>query len=185
MVVAFGDQALAILREAIDEGVYAQFVFGDAAKRVRLVREIGGAKRGGMYGTVGAPALDSGATAEWEQSFVAEYGRLPAFTYVKETYDPTIALALAAQAAGSLHGPAIRDHLRIIASPPGQVVLGTPSGVADALRLLAEGREVDYEGVATTLDWDEKGDLQQGHIEVWRFTPDGDIETVETVFLQQ
>ena len=184
VVVTFEDQALAIVREAIDEGIYAQFVFADAAKRVRLIRELGGAALGGMYGTAGAPTLDSAAAAEWEESFVAEYGEPPAFTYVKETYDATIAVALAAQAAGSLDGAAIRDHLREIGSQPGQVVPGTPGGVAEALRLLADSRQIDYEGVATTLDWDGKGDLREGYIGVWRFTPDEGIEEVETVFFR-
>ena len=186
VVVTFEDQALAIVREAIDHGIYTQFVFADAAKRVRLVTEIGGHALGGMYGTAGAPTPDSAASAaEWEESFVSEHGGPPAFTYVKETYDATIAVALAAQAAGSLDGAAIRDHLRDIGSPPGQVVPGTPGGVAEALRLLAAGRQVDYEGVATTLDWDESGDLREGHIGVWRFTPDEGIEDVETVFFRQ
>ena len=149
VVVTFEDQALAVVREAIDEGIYEHFVFADAAKRVRLVTEIGGAALGGMYG------------------------------------DATIAAALAAQAAGSLDGAAIRDHLRDIGSPPGQVVPGTPGGVADALRLLAEGRQVDYEGVASTLDWDEHGDLREGYIGVWRFTRDEGIEEVETVFFRE
>ena len=96
-------------------------------------------------------------------------------TYVKETYDATIAVALAAQAAGSLDGVAIRDHLRAVGSPPGQVVLGTPDGVADALRLLAEGRQIDYERVATMLEWDANGDLREGYIGVWRFTPNEGI----------
>ena len=105
-------------------------------------------------------------------------------TYVRETYDATVALALAAQAAGSLDGTAIRDHLRDVGGRPGQVVLGTAAGVADGLGQLADGGEVDYEGVASSLDWDEHGDLQRGHIEVWRFTPDGRIETVETVLFE-
>lgn len=46
------------------------------------------------------------------------------------------------------------------------------------------GRQVDYEGVATTLDWDEHGDLREGYIGVWRFTPDEGIEEVETVFFR-
>ena len=184
VVVTFEDQALAVVREAIDEGIYEHFIFADAAKRVRLIRELGGAALGGMYGTAGAPTPDSVAAAEWEESFVAEYGEPPASTYVKETYDATIAVALAAQAAGSLNGTAIRDHLRDIGSPPGQVVPGTPGGVAEALRLLAEGGPIDYEGVATTLDWDGKGDLREGYIGVWRFTPDEGIEEVETVFFR-
>ena len=58
VVATFADQALSIVREAIDEGIYTQFVFADAAKRTRLVRELGGAKLGGMYGTAAA----------WEES---------------------------------------------------------------------------------------------------------------------
>ena len=53
VVIAFEDQAISIVREAIDEGIYSLFVFGDAAKRVSLVREIGGEGLGGMYGTAG------------------------------------------------------------------------------------------------------------------------------------
>ena len=104
VVITFEDQALSIVRQALDQGIYNQFIFGDAAKRVSLVEEIGGARLGGMYGTAGAPAPDSAATADWDRSFIDEYGGLPVLTYVKETYDATIALALAAQAAGSVDG---------------------------------------------------------------------------------
>ena len=100
---------------------------------------------------------------------------------MKDTYDATVALALAAQAAGSVDGAAIRDHLREIAGPPGRTVLGTPAGVADGLSLLGEGREIDFDGAASTLDWDENGDLRRGHIGIWRFTSDGRIEELDTV----
>jgi branched-chain amino acid transport system substrate-binding protein len=181
VVIAFEGQALSIVREAIDEGIYSRFVFGDAAKRESLVREIGGEKLGGMYGTAGASAPGNAATAEWEAAYIAEYGGLPVLAYVKETYDATVALALAAQAAGSVDGAAIRDHLREIAGPPGRTVLGTPMGVADGLSLLAEGRDIDFDGSASTLDWDENGDLRRGHIGIWRFTSDGRIEELDTV----
>ena len=184
VVITFENQALSIVRKALDEGIYDQFVFGDAAKRQSLVREIGGERLGGMYGTAGAPAPDNDATADWEAAFIAEYGELPVLAYVKETYDATIALALAAQAAGSVDGAAIRDHLRAIGSPPGETVLGTPAGVADGLRLLTEGREIDYDGAASTLDWDDNGDLRRGHIGIWRFTDDGRIEELDAVFFE-
>ena len=184
VVIAFEDLALSIIREAIDEDIYDQFVFGDAAKRISLVREIGGEKLGGMYGTAGASAPENAATAEWESAFIAEYGELPVLAYVKETYDATVALALAAQAAESVDGAAIRDHLRDIAGPPGRTVIGTPTGVADGLALLTEGQEIDLDGAASTLDWDEDGDLRRGHIGVWRFTSDGRIEDLDTVFYE-
>jgi hypothetical protein len=62
-----------------------------------------------MYGTAGPSYPDNIATADWEAAFIAEHGKLPVLAYVKETYDATVALA--AQAAGSVDGAAIRDHL--------------------------------------------------------------------------
>ena len=181
VVIAFEGQALSMVREALDKGIYSQFVFGDAAKRVSLVKEVGGEKLGGMYGTAGASAPDNAATADWEAAFIAAYGELPVLAYVKETYDATVALALATQAAGSVEGDVIRDHLRVVAGPPGRTVPGTPSGVAESLSLLAEGRVVDFDGVASTLDWDGNGDLRRGHIGIWRFTSDERIEELDTV----
>ena len=184
VVIAFEGQALSIVREAIDEGIYSRFVFGDAAKRVSLVREIGGDKLGGMFGTAGASAPGNAATAAWEASFMTEYGELPVLAYVKETYDATVALALAAQAAGSVEGAAMRDRLREISGPPGRAVPGTAEGAADALSMLAEGRDIDFDGAANTLDWDENGDLLRGHIGTWRFTSDERIEELDSVFYE-
>ena len=181
VVIAFEEAAKAIVSEALAQGLYDQFLFGDAAKSPALVRAIGGDRLGGMYGTAGASDPKSASSAAWEEAYAAEYGTLPAYAYVKETYDATIALALAAQAAGSVDGAAIRDRLRDIGSGPGVVVTAGVESIADGLQVLAEGGEVNYEGAATTLDWDENGDLRRGHIGVWRFTADERIEEVEVV----
>ena len=185
VVIAFEGQALSIVREAIDQGFYSRFVFGDASKRVSLVREIGGDKLGGMFGTAGASAPGNAATAAWEASFMTEYSELPVLAYVKETYDATVALGLAAQAAGSVDGAGIRDRLREISSPPGRAVPGTVEGVAEGLSMLAEGRDIDFDGAANTLDWDKNGDLLRGHIGIWRFTSDERIEEIDTVFYEK
>ena len=66
-------------------------------------------------------------------------------------------------------------------SGPGKVIPPTAAGVAEALRILGEGGAVDYEGAATTMDWDSNGDLRRGHIGVWRFTDDGQIEDLYSV----
>ena len=72
----------------------------------------------------------------------------------------------------------------MIAGPPGRVVPGTPKGVADALSLLAQGHEIDYEGAANMLDWDENGDLRRGYIGTWRFTADERIEELDGVLYE-
>ncbi len=180
VVIAFETDAETMVQEALAQGIYRTFTFGDAAKRPYLVRSIGGDRLGGMYGSGGglATTARTASSRAWDAAYVAEYGSLPVFAYVRETYDATVALALAAQAAGSLDGAAIRDRLRAVGAGPGIVVTAGPRGVADALRILAGGGEVDYEGAATSLDWDENGDLRRGHVGIWRFTPDERVETV-------
>ena len=181
VVITFNTEAEIIVREAIEEGLYDKFAFGDALKRPDLVEAIGGDHLGGMYGTAGASTPDSPSHTLWADEYVEEYGQLPVFTYVPETYDAAIALALAAQAAGDVDGRAIRDRLRAIGSAPGEVVLAGPEGVATALRILSEAGEIDYEGASASMDWDANGDLRRGHIGFWRFTEDETIEELESV----
>ena len=181
VVIAFEAAALTMVREAIDDGLYDRFVFGDGAKRASLVRTIGGTRLGNMYGTGPATAPESVSSAAWEAAYVDEHGTLPVLAYVKEAYDATVVLALAAQAAGRLDGAAIRDRLRAVGGGPGTVVTAGPRGVADALRILAKGGEVDYEGASGSMDWDENGDLRRGHIGIWRFTEDERVEDVIAV----
>ena len=116
---------------------------------------------------------------------LAEYGEVPDLTYIRETYDATVAIALAAQAAGGVEGAAIRDALRAVGSAPGEVVIAGPEGVARALRILEDGGEVDYDGAAGSVDWDENGDLARGAVATWRFTPDGAIEDVDLVVYER
>ena len=181
VVIVSGVTALAMVREAIDNGLYDDFVFSDGTKQANLVRSLGGDRLGGMYGTGPASPPESAASVAWETAYIAEHGALPVLAYVKETYDAKIALALAAQASGRLDGAAIRDRLRQVGSSPGSVVIAGPVGVADALRILADGGEIDYEGASGSMDWDTNGDLQRGHIGIWRFTADERIEEVGVV----
>ena len=184
VVITFEAEANVILRQALESGLYDRFVFTDALKTPPLVRTFGGDILGGMYGTGAGTAPGSLSTAAWEKAYLEAYGMLPEFHYVKETYDATIALALAAQAAGSVDGVAIRNHLRSIGSGQGTKVIAGPEGIAQALEILREGYAVDYDGAAVTLDWDERGDLRQGHIGIWRFTEDETIEEVDVVHVE-
>ena len=183
VVVAFEAEADAIVRQAVDLEIYRAFLFGDAARRIGLVRSLGGARLGGMYGVGGGAGGRS--PHAWDAAYIAEYGALPASTFVREAYDAAVALALAAQAAGSVRGAAIRDRLRAVGAAPGVAVTAGPAGVARALRILAAGGEVDYQGAGSTLDWDENGDLRRGRVSIWRFTRDRRIEEVGTILYER
>ena len=105
--------------------------------------------------------------------------------HVKEAYHATVVLALAAHAAGRLDGAVIRDRLRAVGGGPGTVVTAGRRGIADALRILVQGGEVDYDGASGSMDWDENGDLRRGHIGIWRFTDDERVEDVEAVLFER
>ncbi len=181
VVVAFPNEAEVMIRESLEHGIYDQFTFGDGAKSLDLVQAIGGEFLGGMMGTSAAPAPETESSRIWDESFLEAYGELPVQSFVEETYDATIALALAAQAAGSTDGAAIRDQLRTIGSQPGVVVIAGAGGIELGLSALADGDDVDYEGAAVSLDWDERGDITEGYIGVWRYTAGESIEEVERI----
>ena len=184
VVIASESLVLPLVKEAVSSGLYENFTFGDAAKRFSLIEGVGAEHLAGMYGTAGEPAPASEVTQAWDSAFINEYGSLPHVPYMKETYDAVVAIALAAQAAGTVEGTPIRDHLRAVGSPPGTVVQATPDDIANALELLSNGEEINYEGAAVSADWDANGDLSRGYIGVWRFTADADIEDIETVLFQ-
>lgn len=181
VLIAFGTEGAIIVGEAIEAGLYEHFVFGDALRRPELIDTIGVARLGGMYGVAGAHEHGTAGALAWEAAALAEYGEVPELTYIRETYDATIAIALAAQAAGSVDGAAIRDQLRAVGAGPGEVVIAGAEGIAAALRILRERGQINYEGAAGSLDWDENGDLSRGAVSIWRFTEDGTIEDVAVV----
>ena len=85
-------------------------------------------------------------------------------------------VALAAAKAGSTtDAVAIRDALRSVANPPGEVVGPGVEGIKRALMLIAEGKDVNYEGAAGSVDFDENGDVS-GTIEIWK-VEDGEIKS--------
>ena len=181
VLIAFPPETILIIREALELGYYDQFVFGAPARTPTVSEAIGPAPLAGMRGTYVAAAPENPSSDSWDQAYLDEYGGPPERPYVKEAYDATIALALAAQAAGSTDGAAIRDELRRIGSAPGLVAIPDPDSLADALSALADGDDVDYQGAAGTLDWDEHGDITRGYIGIWEFAEDGSISEVQTI----
>ena len=41
-------------------------------------------------------------------------------------------------------------------------------GIKRAMELIADGKDINYEGAAGSVDLDENGDVITGHIEVWK-----------------
>ena len=113
-------------------GLAARSVRSVRARRRPLARgDPGRHRRSAAQGDVRAAtaAPGSSSTLAWQEAYVAEYGALPQFAYTMESYDAAIVIAMAAQAAGSVDGAAIRDRLRAVGGEGGVVVIAG-AGVA-------------------------------------------------------
>jgi ABC-type branched-subunit amino acid transport system substrate-binding protein len=105
-------------------------------------------------------------------SFKLEYGEIASTSYTTaNAYDAMAVIGLAAYAARvkglQVTGENIRDHLRVVANPPGESIV--PGDFEQAFMLLNQGKAINYEGATGTVDFDEKGDVITP-IEVWQFS---------------
>ena len=179
VVVAFPGEAEVFLRESIENGVFTKFVFADATRSEDLAAKIGPEHLDGARGTAPGSGPDEPSTAAPNRAYVAQFGEQPARAYVREGYDAVIAIALAAEAAGSADSAAIRDQLRNVVQPPGRTVIAGPEGVRAALETVRNGEEIDYDGAASPLDWNATGDLVTGFVEIWEYRG-GKIVAIES-----
>ena len=159
-------QADVYLKEAVEGGIIDKFVFVDGTKSDAMFETLGWDDFDGMKGTApGALETEFGATFDTE--FEARYKYLYQTPFNRETYDAVIAIALAAEKAGSTDSAAIRDALRDIANAPGEAVGPGAAGVKAALEAVRAGTDVDYQGAAGSIEWDANGDVLVGAIEIW------------------
>jgi ABC-type branched-subunit amino acid transport system substrate-binding protein len=73
-------------------------------------------------------------------------------------YDSVITLALAAAAAdikGELTGESLRNNMRNVNAPPGVEV----TSYADGLKALQEGKDINYQGASSSVDFDDYGSV--------------------------
>ncbi|HSF31061.1 MAG TPA: ABC transporter substrate-binding protein [Candidatus Tectomicrobia bacterium] len=178
--ISYPGHASIYLREAIEGNYIKKFLFCDGTKSLEVVKAIGEKNAEGMMGTAPGSVLTSGYNV-----FIAEYGKtygeVPPLPYMTNMYDAVALIGLAVKAAQvegvkQLTGVAIRDRLRKVANPPGEVVGPGAADLKKASQLLENKQEVNYEGAAGSCDFDELGDVVTP-IEVWKFA-DGKIITV-------
>ena len=175
-VLSYTGQAAVYVREALEGGYADEFLFADGTKGPEWIDSIDAwtALDGSLGTAQGSP--DSPAKGAFEKAYMDTFGFMPSHPFMAEHYDATVLVALAAAKAGSTtDSVAIRDQLRFVANPPGEVIGPGRDEIAKALRLLAEGEDINYEGAGGAVDFDENGDVF-GTIEIWT-VKDGEIQS--------
>jgi len=73
----------------------------------------------------------------------------------------------------------IKANLRAVSGPPGTKV--TFLTLAKAVKLLRAGKDVDYEGAFSPVDFDANGDIGSAVFEIWKYDGSGKISTLKTI----
>ncbi len=166
VAVSYPESMSIYLREAIEQSMVENFLFSDGGRSPDMFAELGWGVFEGMQGTsAGAP--DTTAGDAFDDAYEAAFDTVPSIPYLREGYDAIYLIALAAELADSVEPAAIRDVLRDVANPEGEIVGPGVEGWANALELIAAGTDIDYEGAAGSQNLDENGDVLTGTINIW------------------
>jgi ABC-type branched-subunit amino acid transport system substrate-binding protein len=181
VAISYPAEGQIYLKEAIENNLIKTFLFVDGTKSQDIIDTIGAAALEGTTGTSPSAVENAAATTGFDADYEAEYGKpVPALPYVRESYDAVIAIALAAEAAKSTDPSKIRDQLREVAGPPGQKIGAGAAGVAQALKAVKAGTDIDFEGAANSDNFDKNGDVLTGAIEIFKITG-GKFENIRVV----
>lgn len=156
VVLAYADgSGQTILRQANESGNFVTYIGGDGMVGDGLVRAVGGDVLEGMIATKpGTPDLPGSDVF----AALAEGVELdPNATFAGQSYDAAFIIALAIESMGEDRREGLSDHVRRVATAPGEVIL--PGEWAKAKRLLAAGRDINYEGATGQHEFDANGDV--------------------------
>jgi branched-chain amino acid transport system substrate-binding protein len=146
VVLGYADQGgRGIIQASVDTGAFDSFALGDGMFADSLIEAIGD----DLEGTVGTVPASAGDGAQMFLDFAEKAGFSGDGAYRGTSYDAGALLVLAMQAAGSADRAAIAAKVMDVANAPGEKIY--PGELAKALKILADGGDVDYVG-ATDIE---------------------------------
>ncbi|MDJ0601771.1 MAG: ABC transporter substrate-binding protein [Crocosphaera sp.] len=133
----------------------------------------------GTYILEGALGTVPGADGEALDAFTTKWNEKTGkdvTAFVPHSWDATILLMLAAEAAKANTGEGIQSKIREVANGPGTEV----SDPCEAIALVRDGEDINYQGASGNVDIDENGDVV-GSYDVWTVKADGTTEVIDKV----
>ncbi|MGF1627462.1 MAG: ABC transporter substrate-binding protein [Alphaproteobacteria bacterium] len=175
-LIAYPSDGATVARTWISQGGPQVFLLNDGMNSAEFVTAVGAEYLNGAYGT------SSGTTAtpstEYFASVYSDYTggefdhQAPA---ADRAYDAAAIVGLAVAHAGSTDPDTIRDAIRAVLDPEGEVVHAGMEEFGRALELIAAGQPIRYVGVIGAVQFDDYGDIT-GPFRLWRIQ-DGEVVT--------
>lgn len=150
---------VSIVREVVRSGfkskMMALSIMADAEGK--FIQSVGADVAEGIEHFQPAPPLGSPNYKRFQKLMGADENAL--FLFAGNTHDQICTLALAMEKTKSTDSPTYTKVIREICNPPGQKV----EDVLDALKLVREGKDIDFVGAGSDCDFDARGDQLNRH----------------------
>jgi ABC-type branched-subunit amino acid transport system substrate-binding protein len=169
-IIAF-EEAEALISQMVKAGVTNFDGFTDGTKNQdlisRLVKVIDPKLLEGKIGT-GPGSKPSAGFDAYKKLYQAKLPGEEPFIFSANAYDSAMLVALAAlkvqQLGQPVNGENVRNQLRFVANPPGDLV--TVNEWAKAKAAIDAGRDINYEGASGDVNFDAAGDVS-GPVGIW------------------
>ena len=178
--VLYAETGSVLLKSAFEQGLSddVTVLLTDGVYSPDFVRQVGKTADGksiiaGALGTV--PGAEGKALNDFETLWKEKTGK-KLTPYVPHNWDAAVLMMLAAEASDANTGEGIKSKILDVANAPGTEV----SDACEAMELLRNGEEINFQGASGNVDIDENGDVV-GSYDVWQVGEDGSLSVIDKV----
>jgi ABC-type branched-subunit amino acid transport system substrate-binding protein len=174
--IGYPGDGTTIVRTWIQQGGPQRFLLNDGMNAADFIKGVGPQFLNNAFGT-SSGTTRTPSTEYFAKAYPAMSGGFDAAAPAADrAFDAGAILGLAIAQAGKFDAPSIRDAIRKVTEPGGEVVHAGPEGFTRALQLMKEKKAVRYVGVIGGVQFDKNGDIV-GPFRTWRIT-NGEVTTV-------
>jgi branched-chain amino acid transport system substrate-binding protein len=174
--IGYPGDGTTIVRTWIQQGGPQRFLLNDGMNAADFIKGVGPQFLNNAFGT-SSGTTRTPSTEFFASAYPAMSGGFDAGAPAADrAFDAGAILGLAIAQAGKFEAAAIRDAIRKVTDPGGEVVHAGPQGFARALQLIREKKPVRYVGVIGPVQFDRNGDIV-GPFRTWKIT-NGEVSTV-------
>jgi branched-chain amino acid transport system substrate-binding protein len=173
--IGYPGDGTTIVRTWVQQGGPQRFLFNDGMNAADFIKGVGPQFLNNAIGTSSGTSKTP-STEFFTSAYPAMSGGFDAAAPAADrSFDAAAILGLAIAHAGRFEAAAIRDSIRKVTEPGGEVVHAGPQGFARALQLIREKKPLRYVGVIGAVQFDKVGDIV-GPFRTWKIS-NGEVVT--------
>ncbi len=182
-LIGYPGDGTTIVRTWIQQGGPQHFLLNDGMNTADFIKGVGRQFLNNAYGTSSGTSRTP-STDYFAKAYPAMSGGFDADSPAADrAFDAGAILGLAIAQAGKFEAAAIRNTIRKVTSPGGEVVYAGPQGFARAIQLIREKKPVRYVGVIGPVEFDAYGDIA-GPFRTWKIS-NGEVTTVGEISTEE